>query len=173
MPKAASRVNRFRKSTKNHFFDWAVTGQDRNSRPQETTSRAWSRSKNNSQDLCGRPGCYETPRASHRASSHDGLSCHSHQPRENHHDDLPVGVAERYTSGAGDVRCHFQRASSRSAACDCSSVCGGVSVATAHPRCWELYRIFCSVAILHEWRNQTGMVCTGLLPKRNIFIRLG
>lgn len=25
----------------------------------------------------------------YRASSHDGLSCHSHQPRENHHDDDP------------------------------------------------------------------------------------
>lgn len=135
-----------------------TTGQDGNSRPQDS-SRAWSRSKNNSQDLCGRPGCYEAPRASHRApsrycgddcrqairrvrdrerkwlsrnkfttsckrgthreantrasppvpcsprssgqkdelssvgdyraSSHDGLLYHSHQPRENDHDDDP------------------------------------------------------------------------------------
>lgn len=148
----AARRQQRRKTSK-------TTGQDRNSRLQETTSRAWSRSKNNSQDLCCRPGCYEAPRPSHRvpsrycgddcrqairrvrdrerkwlsrnrvaachkrgngrktapqtsqpvprnprassrdggsfsvgdyrASSHDGLSCHSHQPRENPHDDNP------------------------------------------------------------------------------------
>ena len=62
--------------------------QDKNLCPPDPR-RAWSRSKNNSQDLCGRPGCYEASRVSHRASSDDGLSCHSHQPRENYHDDDP------------------------------------------------------------------------------------
>jgi len=147
----AARRQRQRETSK-------TTGQDKNLRPPDTR-RAWSRSKNNSQDLCGRPGCYEAPRASYRApsrycgddcrqairrvrdrerkwlirnrvatcgkrgtgrktrsqtsqsvprnpcassrdggsfsvgdyraSNHDGLSCHSHQPRENHHDDDP------------------------------------------------------------------------------------
>ena len=135
-----------------------TAGQNSNSRFQDAPNRrAWSRSKNSSLDFCDRPGCYEPPRASHRApsrycgddcrqamrrvrdrerkwlsrntyatsckrgisleananaspflphnprtsgqdgdsisvgdyraSSRDGLSCHSHKPRENHHDD--------------------------------------------------------------------------------------